>query len=119
LKEAGTDVSAMVNVDAVGRVRDDQVFVLGLSTHPDLAAKAVESLGTHGLRPGRDIDRFGYAHGSDHWPFHRAGVPAITLWASDYETMDQPTDTPDRVDPVGVARVSKALRDLLLRLLRE
>jgi hypothetical protein len=112
-------VSSMVNVDAVGRVRDDQVYVLGLSKEPALAAKAVEALATQGLKPGPDIDRFGYEHGSDHWPFHRAGIPAITLWASDYAVMDTVDDTPEKVDPVGVARVSKALRSLLLRLLRE
>jgi hypothetical protein len=119
LQKRGLAVTAMVNVDAVGRVRDDTVFVLGLSKHPELAKKAGDALATQGLKVGRDIDAFGYEHGSDHWPFHRAGIPAITLWASDYATMDSLEDTPEKVDPVGVVRISKSLRALLLRLLKE
>jgi hypothetical protein len=113
------DVRAVVNVDAVGRVRDDAVFVVGVSKHPDLAAKAKEALATEDLKVGRDIDAFAYDEGSDHWPFHEAGIPAITLYASDYATMDTPADTPDKVDPVGVARLAKALRRLVVRLATE
>jgi Zn-dependent M28 family amino/carboxypeptidase len=112
-------LSAVVNVDSVGRAKDGAVHVVGLSREAALAAKAVEALSAQGLRAGADIDRFAYDHGSDHWPFHRAGVPAVTLWATDYATMDTLDDTPEKVDPVAVARVSKALRALLLRLLRE
>jgi aminopeptidase N len=113
------DVKAVVNVDAVGRVRDDTVYVLGLSKHPELAKKAGEALKDQGLSVGRDIDAFGYEEGSDHWPFHQAGIPALTLWASDYGTMNTASDDPDKVDPVGVARISSAVRALLLRLTRE
>jgi hypothetical protein len=112
------DVKHVVNVDSVGRVRDEAVHVVGLSAGrgtlgPD-AAKALESAG---LAVGRDIDRFAFAEGSDHWPFHQAGIPAVTLWASDYGVMNEPTDDPQAVDPVGVARVARAVRGLLARLL--
>jgi hypothetical protein len=113
------DVRAVVNVDAVGRVRDDTVHVIGLSTVPELAGKAKEALAKEGLKVGRDIDAFGYREGSDHWPFHESGVPAITLWASDYATMDSVEDVPEKVDPVGVARIAKALRALVVRLASE
>ena len=113
------DVKAVVNVDAIGRVRDDTVFVVGLSREPGLAAKATEALKGVGLSVGRDIDPYAYEEGSDHWPFHRAGIPAITLWASDYGTMNTASDDPDKVDPVGIARISTALHSLLLRLTRE
>ena len=72
-----------------------------------------------GLKTGPDIDKYGYAEGSDHWPFHEAGVPAIDFYASDYATMDSPEDTAARVDPVGIVRLSRALRALLVRLVRE
>ena len=113
------DVKAVVNVDAVGRVRDDTVYVVGLSKEPVLGPKAAEALKASGLSVGRDIDQYAYEEGSDHWPFHQAGIPAVTLWASDYGTMNTAADDPDKVDPVGVARISSALRTLLLRLTRE
>ncbi len=113
------DVTAVVNVDAVGRVRDHAAFVVGLSTHADLGAKAAEALAASGLRAGRDIDESAYAEGSDHWPFHGAGIPGITLRATGTEVLNSPTDDPEAVDPVGVARLSKAVRALLVRLLAD
>ena len=99
------DVQAVVNVDSVGRVKDDEVHVIGLSKVPELAGKAVAALEGAGLRVGRDIDAFAFAEGSDHWPFHLLGVPAIDLWASDYQTMNSADDDVEHLDPVGVARL--------------
>jgi Zn-dependent M28 family amino/carboxypeptidase len=113
---AAYDVRAMVNVDAVGRVREDAVHVVGLTKAPALAATVVEGLTLAGLRVGRDIDAYAYDSGSDHWPFHQAGIPAVDLYASDYATMDTPQDVVEDVDPVGVARIASALRATLLRL---
>lgn len=112
------DVRAVINVDAVGRVKDDQVYVVGLSTHAELGALAADALKAADLHVGRDIDKYAYAQGSDHWPFHETGVPAITYWASDYAVMNTDADNPDKVDPVGVSRLSVAVRALLARLLR-
>jgi Zn-dependent M28 family amino/carboxypeptidase len=111
------DVKAVVNVDAVGRVRDDTVHVIGLSASPALGPTAGKALEGAGLVVGRDVDAFAFREGSDHWPFHEAGVPAVTLWASDYGVMNEPSDDPQAVDPVGAARIAGALRALLLRLL--
>ena len=105
-------------VDAVGRVKDDQVYVVGLSTHPELGKLAADALKESDLRVARDIDKYAYTEGSDHWPFHEAGVPAITYWASDYGTMNTDADNPDKVDPVGVSRLAISVRALLHRLLR-
>jgi aminopeptidase N len=111
------DVRQVVNVDSVGRVRDDSVHVVGLSSAPTLGPEAAKSLESAGLAVGRDIDAFAFREGSDHWPFHQAGVPAVTFWASDYGVMNEPTDDPQAVDPVGVVRVARSVRALLLRLL--
>lgn len=111
------DLRAVVAVDSVGRVRDDTVFVIGQSTHIDLGAAAVAALPSAGLRAGADIDKFAFADGSDHFPFHQQGVPSILLWASDYGVMNTADDDPALVDPVGVARLATALRGLLTNLL--
>lgn len=112
------DLRAVVAVDSVGRVRDDTVFVIGRSVHGALGESAVSALARAGLRPGGDLDRFAYEHGSDHWPFHERGVPSILCWASDYGVMNTADDEPHLVDPVGVARLATALRTLLLDLAR-
>jgi Zn-dependent M28 family amino/carboxypeptidase len=106
----GLSVRAVVNVDSVGRALLRPVHILGLSTHPDLARDIAVRLEEQDLRIGPDIDRFGYEHGSDHWPFHEKGIPAVTLWASDYATMNTVSDTPDRLEYPGIARLARALR---------
>ena len=62
---------------------------------------------------GKDIDRFAFTEGSDHWPFHAAGIPAIDLWSSNYRIMNSAADTPEKVDPVKIERLALALAKLL------
>ena len=97
----------------VGRATTQPTYVLGVSKHQALADKVQRRLDAAGLRRGTDIDRYAYPHGSDHWPFHEAGIPAISLWASDYTVMNTTGDTPDKVEIDGVVRVAEALRALI------
>jgi len=100
---------AMVNVDAIGGGKDRSVYVIGRSLYPDLLAAIQPQLEKNGLTLGRDIDKFAYRLGSDHWPLHEAGVPAITLFGTDYRAMNTLADTRDKVD-VGMLRdVAKAV----------
>ncbi len=109
------DVRAVVNVDAVGRSSSRPTHVIGLSRHPALGALVKAALEQEGVALGKDIDAFAYDHGSDHWPFHLEGIPAVTLWATDYAVMNAAGDTPEKVEPAGVARLAASL----VRLLRE
>jgi hypothetical protein len=113
------DVRAVVNLGAVGRVTNDTVHVVGLSTPTDLGKKAADALTAAGLTVGPDIDKDAYAEGGDHWPFHTFGIPSITISASDSSLVDSTANKPEFVDPVGVARVAHAVRTLLDRLLSE
>jgi Zn-dependent M28 family amino/carboxypeptidase len=107
------DVRAVINVDSIGRAVSKPTHILGLSKHPALARLTRNALEREGIVIGPDIDQYGYEHGSDHWPFHEAGIPAITLWASDYGVMNTADDTPEKVEPEGVARIAAALARLL------
>jgi hypothetical protein len=118
LAEDGVTVKAVVNVDSVGRAAGKPVHVIGLGTHPDLGHAALRQLEARGLASGPDIDRYAYAHGSDHWPFHEAGIPAITVWASDYAVMNTADDVPEKVEPEGVAKIAEAVARLVLELTR-
>jgi Zn-dependent M28 family amino/carboxypeptidase len=107
------DVKAVINVDSIGRAVSKPTHILGLSKHPALARIVRNALEEDGVVVGPDIDAYGYEHGSDHWPFHEAGIPAITLWASDYGVMNTAEDTPEKVEPEGVAKIAAALARLL------
>lgn len=109
------DVRAVINVDTVGRARSKPTFLVGLSTHPALAGRLRTALEAAGVAIGSDIDARAFPHGADHWPFHEQGIPALTLWASDYAVMNTAADTLDKVEPEGIA----TLAGVLARLLRE
>lgn len=107
------DVRAVINVDTVGRAKSKPTFLVGLSTHPALAARLRGALEAAGVALGSDIDARAFPHGADHWPFHELGVPAITLWASEYAIMNSAGDTLDKVEPEGIATLAGALARLL------
>lgn len=108
-ESGGEAVVAMINADTVGRRGVGEVNVVGVSKHPRLAKVVAAALEQSGLLVGPDIDRHAFAHGSDHWAFHEAGVPAVDLWSGDYGVMHTPRDTADGVDEAKVSRVGRAM----------
>ena len=107
-------VRAMINIDSVGADPFDRVALIGNTFHPRLAATARLLLPDLGVREGRDLDRFAFAHGSDHYPFHEAGVPVLDLFAADYARLHTPQDTPESVDADQVAAVARLAAALVL-----
>ncbi|MHC4471937.1 MAG: M20/M25/M40 family metallo-hydrolase [Planctomycetota bacterium] len=109
-------LTALVNLDTVGAKDVPQVYVVGRTEHPELSARAAACLTAEGFEIGKDIDRFAFRHGSDHWPFHEAGVPAIDLFSGAYRRMNTKADTVDLVDARKVARIARATARLVLDL---
>ena len=100
---------AMLNVDGVGGGEKDSIYVIGRSHYPKLLELVTPHLAKEKLPLGRDIDRFAYARGSDHWPLHEVGVPAVTLYGTNYRAMNTAGDTLARVDVGMLERVARAL----------
>jgi hypothetical protein len=100
---------AMLNVDGIGGGKDDKVYVIGRTFHPALLETLKPHLEKEKLALGRDIDKFAYPYGSDHWPLHEAGVPAVTLYGTDYRAMNSARDTLDKVDVSMLRRVARAV----------
>ncbi|MHC4957359.1 MAG: M28 family peptidase [Planctomycetota bacterium] len=95
--------TACVNVDGIGSGKPGTVYLVGRSHHPALLEAFQASLKGTDLALGRDIDKFAFREGSDHWPLHKAGAPAVTVYSASYSTMNTPLDTVDTVD-VGALR---------------
>ena len=108
-------IRGVINVDSIGRASNKPVHVIGASIHKDVGQRMAAALQASGLTMGKDIDRFAFPHGSDHWPFHEAGIPSISLWASDYKIMNTAADTPGHVEPEGIAKIVDALLRVLVR----
>ena len=102
-------IVAMINADTVGRRGVPDVSIVGVSKHPRLAQVVAAALEQANLDVGRDIDKFAFAYGSDHWSFHEAKIPAVDLWSGDYAVMHTANDTAEGVDEAKVARVGRAM----------
>jgi len=104
---------AMVNFDMVGRLRDSRLTLGGVDSAtglPELvaAAAAAESL-TLNTRPSP----FGP---SDHASFYRAGVPVLFFHTGEHADYHRPSDTADKIDATGMARVASMAARVVERL---
>ena len=103
------DVVAMLNMDMVGRLRNNQLTVLGGETAAEWrelvpAACAREQLGC-------TLSGDGYGP-SDHSPFYAAGVPVLHFFTGAHEDYHKPSDTPDKINAIGGARVAMLVADV-------
>lgn len=104
-------IAAMINADMVGRLRDGKLLIDGSSTAaawPEIAKKAADGLGLD-LSFGSE----GYGP-SDHSSFTAARVPVAFLFTGTHEDYHKPTDTADKVNAEGEAKISTLASRMLL-----
>lgn len=108
-------VTAMINADMVGRMRDRTLVVDGTGTAaawPELVKAA-----NAGLELSLKLGAEGFG-ASDHAAFTAARVPVAFLFTGVHDDYHKPSDTADKVDVGGIdltatlaARLTKALAD--------
>ena len=106
LNDAGltTDqLTAMVNLDMVGRVRNDKLYAFGVGSAAGLSSLVSEAAAGTGLDIVRSDESFG---GSDHSAFHFRRVPALHLFSGVHPQYHRPTDTADLINATGGAAVT-------------
>ena len=103
---------AMINFDMVGRIREDRLIVHGAdsgSSYGDVLATAA--------RDGVRLDVRGSPDApSDHTRFYEAGVPVLFFTAGHHPDYHRPTDTADRIDAAGMARIAAVALHAIERL---
>ena len=103
-------IAAMLNMDMVGRLRNDRLMVMGVGTaseFPELVRQANE-------RSGFDLKTSGDGYGpSDHSSFYKRRVPVLALFTGAHTDYHKPSDSMDRVDASGLWRVALFARDLV------
>ena len=93
---------AMVNLDMVGRMRDDRVHVAGV----DSATALREVVDTAGRGLGLDLRVRGTPYGpSDHQSFYRQGVPVLFFSTGAHSDYHRPSDTWEKINAAGLERV--------------
>jgi hypothetical protein len=110
------NVRTMLNLDSIGSGEKNKVYLVGSSIYPALAQTIRPFLAGLELTEGRNIDPFAYERGSDHFPFHERGIPALDFFAGHYRRMNSERDTVDQVDPHHLHRMAQLAYLAILRL---
>jgi hypothetical protein len=108
---ARSEIRCAINLDMVGRLRDDVVEVYGIRT-------------AHGLR--RSMSRANDAEGptldflwkmqedSDHYNFFRYGIPTLMFHTGKHDDYHRPSDDVEKLNTAGVQRITRLLVDLVI-----
>jgi len=100
-------IKAMLSVDSIGgSTGEKEVFFVGSSIHPSLAQRSRRFLQWLGIKEGRDIDRYAFFFGSDHYPFHLKGIPCLHYFASDFRKQHTLRDTLETINFENLADVT-------------
>jgi Tol biopolymer transport system component len=103
------DVTAMLNMDMVGRLRNNELSVLGgesAAEWKDLVPAACAR-----QRVGCNLGGDGYGP-SDHSPFYAAGVPVLHFFTGAHDDYHKPSDTADKINAIGGAHVALLVADV-------
>jgi C-terminal processing protease CtpA/Prc len=103
----------MVNLDMVGRLRDNELTIYGTGSAPtfdDLVERANE---------GYEFNLFKVPSGygpSDHQSFYTAGVPVLFFFTGLHDNYHRPTDDFDKIEFGGLTRITDIVSDVTYEL---
>ncbi len=104
------DTVAMVNFDMVGRLADNKVIIYGTGTARSFDA-LVDRLGkAHGFDVAKEPGGFGP---SDHASFYAKKIPVFHVFTGTHADYHRPTDTADKINYEGLARLAGLAVDLV------
>ena len=93
---------AMLNMDMIGRLRENKLIVIGSGTATEWNGILTEANRTAGFTLTRNEDGFG---ASDQQSFYTKQVPVLFFFTGSHADYHTPTDTSDKIDAIGEARV--------------
>lgn len=115
-------VTAVVNMDMVGRGDKNVIFVAGTSHYPALKSPVSEAAKGRSIIVSFGHDRQGvqgqddWTHSSDHGPFHDAGVPFLYFGVEDHPDYHKPTDTAEKIPRQFYAEATELVLETVRRL---
>jgi hypothetical protein len=103
--------AAMLNMDMIGRLQDEKVLVGGVESSPLFEPLLDRLANEHGLV----LDYSEPAYGaSDHTAFYAKDVPVLMFFTGAHTDHHKPSDTWDKINAEGEARVASLVAEALL-----
>jgi hypothetical protein len=106
-----TDVYAMLNMDMVGRMRDNRLQVLGAETATEWNSMIEKACGDNRVNCAASGDGYGP---SDQINFFSAGAPVLHFFTGTHSDYHKPSDTPDKINAAGAMQTGKICADVAL-----
>jgi hypothetical protein len=103
------DTVAMVNMDMVGRLRDNKLTIYGLGTAKTFEALIDELNKKHKFEVVKVKSGFGP---SDHSSFYARQIPVFHFFTGLHEQYHKPSDTPDTINVEGMRRITDMVMEL-------
>ncbi len=103
-KPAWLEGSAMINLDMVGRLRENTLTVLGSDSAPEWAALITDACTTARVECKASGDGYGP---SDQMSFYTAGLPVLHLFTGAHGDYHKPSDAPEKLNAAGMAKVAQ------------
>jgi len=101
---------AMLNMDMIGRLREDRLYVFGVDTGKEFREVLEGANRATVLRLRASGDGYGP---SDHTPFYAKDRPVLFFFTGPHEDYHRPSDTPDKINAAGMERVLRLIAGVL------
>lgn len=106
------EILAMVNLDMIGRMEDNELSIMGTGTAsgwPEMIEEAnTDSLNINQVSTGRGA--------SDHTSFYEQNIPVLHYFTGTHPDYHTPGDTADKVNTEGTAKVVRHVKRVLIKL---
>ena len=104
---------AMINMDMVGRLRDNELTVYGTGSADTFDSVIDRANAKHQF----DLVKIPTGYGpSDHQSFYQAGVPVLFFFTGLHNDYHRPSDDSDKIDYGGLTRITDIVCDVALDL---
>ncbi len=105
------DVAAMLNMDMVGRMRDNRLQVLGAETAGEWRELVQGACDAARVDCAASGDGYGP---SDQMPFYSGGAPVLHFFTGSHADYHKPSDTADKINAAGLARAGQVCAGVAL-----
>jgi Zn-dependent M28 family amino/carboxypeptidase len=106
-----TEIDVMINLDMVGRVRDNVIGIAGNRSGDTLDAVLDRAISKSKLTLMRGGES--YPDDSDHGPFAAAGIPILYVCSGSHDDRHTPGDTADKINVAGMAEVAHLVKEII------
>jgi hypothetical protein len=104
---------AMLNMDMIGRIKDDKVYIGGVGTGATFKKLLEDANGKEGFKI--EYSQGGYA-ASDHTSFVSKKIPVLFFFSGLHSDYHKPSDTWDKINGVSAAKLLDVVEDVGVKL---